>query len=199
MSLTHHLTEALKPVSQKLQNNVVHLPSRLGLPLKVIRDDSKIDLNFNVMPDRPVGERFHLKEYRIWNRYAEVTFDREYFSSMEKSPDHLIFLTGLAHCQKILYVYLSHELGFEYDPKGKEVLKYWPTSVHVEMPKMVRQNHDVVQKFWVHKIDWLTDTSAFVSFTTLYNDSVEIKADGKVYLISDAVKKPAFDRFVHAQ
>src|SRR4051812_49354203 len=85
-------------------------------PERVIQDNSEVELTFNVMPNRPVTEKLKIREYRLWDRYAEATLDREYFSSMEKSPNHLVFLTACAHFQKICYVYLTHEFGFEYGP-----------------------------------------------------------------------------------
>jgi len=152
-------------------------------PEKVIRDNSTVELSFNVMPDRPVREKLTIKEYRLWHRYAEAVLDREYFSSMEKSPDHLIFLTGCAHSQKLLYVYLNHELGFDYVPHEKERVKYWPTHVDVKMPRMVRQNRDVVQKLSVTRIEWVDGKVAEIDFVSTFNDLVTIEAKGKIYLI----------------
>src|SRR5579884_1602489 len=94
----------------------IDLPSVVGLPRKengespiVVVDRATQEIQFNVMPARPVSETLRPKEYRIWNRYIEAEFDREYYSSMLNSPDHLIFLTALIQVQRIVYIYLCHE------------------------------------------------------------------------------------------
>jgi len=150
----------------------------------VIHDNAKITCEFNVMPDRPVRENLYIKEYRIDNSYAEATFDRDYFSSMEKSPDHLIFLTAQVHTQKLLYLLLTKYFGFNYDANAKEHLKIWPTQVSVDMPKMVRDNENVVQKLWIHSVEAVKEGVFKVKLTSTFNDIVKITSETTVYLIS---------------
>ena len=100
----------------------------------VIPEQHISELSFNVMPGRPVQERLLIREYRVEDRYAEAHFDREYASSMQNSPSHLIFLSALVHTQKLLYLALCREFGFHYDPDGPERFKIWPTKVEVRIP-----------------------------------------------------------------
>jgi hypothetical protein len=120
-----------------------------GEPACVIRDGSTVALRFNVMPDLFVEETFFLREYRIWPGYIEADFDRSYASEMKHSPSHVVFLTALAHCQKLAYVYLCHELSLPYDPGAEEKLKVWPTKVSVSMPQMVTPETGLVHQGWI--------------------------------------------------
>jgi hypothetical protein len=152
-------------------------------PRAIIRDDSKIECGFNVLPNKPVSETFKLKEYRVWDSYAEATFDREYISSMKKSPDHLIFLTGLVHTQKLIYVYLSQHWGFQYDPNGDEQIKIWPTSLQVEMPAMIRKNKNVVQKMWVKELREEKNDVFSITVSSTFHDLVTINGVCKIFKI----------------
>jgi hypothetical protein len=96
-----------------------------------------------------VEETFVIREYRLWHRYIEAEFDRRYVSQMAHSPSHVVFLTALAHTQKMLYVYLCHELGIPYEPDGPERIKLWPSKVEVRMPKLVTAEVGVVQRLHV--------------------------------------------------
>ncbi len=176
--------EAVIEQAQKTQRwDIVEQVAKSEEPRVVIHDDSQITMKFNVMPNRDVTEDFFIREYRVWHRYAEATLDREYTSSMEKSPDHLIFLTGCAHSQKLFYIALAHEFGFGYSPDEKEKFKIWPTAVRVSMPAMVRQNQDVIQKLFITKFNRVTDKVFEINFRTTYNDIVTIEMETKVYFI----------------
>ncbi|TVQ77475.1 MAG: hypothetical protein EA369_09170 [Bradymonadales bacterium] len=135
------------------------------------------------MKDAPVREELRIHEYRIWDQYAEATFDREYQSSMEKSPDHLIFLTGLVHTQKLLYLVLSKKFGFEYKSGEKEKLKIWPTQVDVSMPSMIRKNRGVLQRLWVTAIKQLSPTRYEVHLISDFEGVVKIHSTAAVFLI----------------
>lgn len=148
-----------------------------------ITDNALISCSFNVMNDRPVKEEFSVKEYRLWDHYGEAVFDRSYHSSMEKSPNHLIFLTGLVHCQKLLYLVLCKHFGFEYEPGQKEQLKIWPTSVQVEMPKMVRKDSDVIQKLRVTSIKKVSDTRFEVSLISDFEGIVKVQSKAAIFLL----------------
>ena len=101
-------------------------------------------VRFNVMPGRPVEETLHIPEYRIADGYIEAYFDRNYKSSMLNSPSYLIFLSVVAHMQKIMYVYECHHLGLHYDTHAAGVLKIWPTTVNLEMQRMIHNEPDIV-------------------------------------------------------
>jgi hypothetical protein len=117
-----------------------------GAPQRVIQDAAIIRCAFNVMSGREVEETFFVREYRIWHRYIEAEFDRTYVSQMANSPSHVVFLTALTHTQKMLYVYMCHELGFDYQPDGPELLKLWPTKIDVRMPTLVTSEKGIVHR-----------------------------------------------------
>lgn len=149
----------------------------------VIHDHSEVACEFNVMPHRPVKETLYVREYRIHDLYGEATFDREYFSSMEKSPDHLIMLTAQAHTQKLKYLVLAKYFGFTYSPSAKESLKIWPTELSIRLPRMVRDTTGVTQKLWVTELKHLKGNTYQAKITTTFNDIVEIDAVSTIYLI----------------
>lgn len=165
-------------------------PTLKSLP-DYVRDGSTCGLRFNVMPDRPVEETLHLEEYRVWDRYVEAQFDRTYMSSMEKSPDHLVFLTALAHTQKMLYLAMCREFGFDYDPNGTEQLKIWPTKVGVKMPKLCSQAKGVVQELRVLEVKKFTDTTYKVKLESRVGDALIITAEAPVYLLAAARREVA--------
>ena len=78
---------------------------------------------------------------------------------MERSPSHLIFLSTLVHTQKLLYLALCREFGFEYDPNGGESFKMWPTKINVRIPELIEEEEGLVQKLWVTDLrqfnEWL--------------------------------------------
>jgi hypothetical protein len=109
----------------------------------IIEDTVENTISFNVLPNRPVQEKLKMRQYRVWDDAIEAEFDREYFSTMEKSPNHLIFLTILVHLQKMLYVYMCHYCGIKYDPFGPELLKVWPTQLDISMPKLITKHQHI--------------------------------------------------------
>jgi hypothetical protein len=145
-------------------------------PLKIISESSENEISFNVMPGKHVKETLHIKEYRVWENRIEGIFDREYFSSMTRSPDHLIFLTALVHLQKLIYVFLCHKFGFEYDPQGAERLKIWPTKIDTGIPSMVRKKTNLVQTFELANLYRRPDGSFFLTGVSRVGDLV---IDGK--------------------
>lgn len=149
----------------------------------IIHDQAKIHCRFNVMNEKFVEENFNVKEYRIWDNYGEAEFDRTYFSSMEKSPDHLIFLTGLIHTQKLLYLVMSKHFGFEYEPHSSENFKIWPTSVSVQMPKMVRKSSGVIQRLFVHEITHTNPGRYEVTLSSDFEGVVTIESKSTIFMI----------------
>ncbi|MFQ6615094.1 MAG: hypothetical protein ACE5D1_09660 [Fidelibacterota bacterium] len=129
------------------RKNLVHYQqsesSVAGIDGIIVEDNAENKISFNVMPNRPVEERLFLRRYRIWDDAIEAEFDRQYFSSMEKSPDHLIFVTVLVHLQKMIYVYMCHYCGLPYDPYGPELLKVWPTQLEISMPKLITKQKNI--------------------------------------------------------
>ena len=131
-------TEAVQP-----------LPAITAPVVREFLEEHESALRFNVMPGRAVEETLHVRRYGVGHRYAEAHFDRTYKSSMAKSPSHLIFLSTLVHTQKLLYLALCEELGFDYDPNGAEKFKMWPTKLQIRIPELIAEEKDLVQKLWV--------------------------------------------------
>ncbi len=133
---------------------------------QVVEEDHQSHLTFNVMPDRPVSETLSVKRYVVGDRYAEAHFDRSYQSSMQNSPSHLIFISTLVHTQKLLYMALCREFGFEYDPHGDERFKMWPTKISVRIPELITEETGLVQKLWVKEVKQFNDTTYRVVLET---------------------------------
>ena len=151
-------------------------------PAKIISECSENKISFNVMPGKHVKETLHIKEYRVWEHRVEGIFDREYFSSMTRSPDHLIFLTALVHLQKLLYVFLCHKFGFKYDPFGDEKLKIWPTRIDTGIPSMIRKKTNLVQSFEATDLHRRPDGSFFITGISRVGELV-IDGDALVFLL----------------
>ncbi len=132
---------------------------------KVIKDDSINDLSFNIMPEKNVREKLFIKEYRCAKNYIEVEFSREYYTDMINSPSHLIFLSPLIQCQKLLYVYFCYYKKIEYSPDD-ERFKIWPTSFNIRLPELVNEEKNLVQRFWVNRINQLPNGNWFVKCET---------------------------------
>lgn len=154
-----------------------------GPPVTVIRDQSELRVEFNVMPGKPVREEFYVREYRIWPRYIEAEFDRTYMSSMAHSPSHVIFLTALVHCQKMLYVYLCHELGFSYEPNGPERLKIWPTKMDIRLPDLVTPEIGLVHRMQVRDVRRIDARRLKVEAESRINNSLSIVGESPVFLV----------------
>ena len=182
---TIHETE---PISAESTHWADYLPPRpLAVPAlppdRVIHDDSRVDLSFNVMPDRNVSETLHVREYRVWPSYAEASFDRTYASAMAASPSHLIFLTGLAHTQKLVYILMAHRLGLEYTPGGPELGKFWVTDVRIHIPRMIRQDENLIQRLWIVDATPTSKTAWSVEICTSFCDSMTFWARSPFFLL----------------
>jgi|GEM_PF-5743828 len=141
-------------------------------PAETIRDASTVRLEFNVMPEKEISETLHVREYRVWDNYAEATFDRTYSSMMTASPSHLIFLTGLAHSQKLLYVLMAHRLGRRYSPGDPEFGKFWVTDLRIHIPRMVRQEVNLVERLWILSQVRTGESSWSIEVYTSFCDSL---------------------------
>ena len=105
------------PILDNHKSNPLNINLRetnLGSPV-IINDKSIQKIGFNVMADKKVEELLYIKEYRVWDNAIETIFDREYYTEMEASPDHLIFLSALVAL--IFWSILS--LIYGYDNKRK--------------------------------------------------------------------------------
>lgn len=154
-----------------------------GPPKWVVTEATTCWCGFNVMPERPVNETLHLKEYRVWPWYVEATFDREYSSAMLKSPQHFVILTALAHTQKLAYVWLVHHLGLGYEVGGPEKVKVWWNRVEMRMPKLCTQESDVVQSLQVTRFRHVKDKRYLMHVELKVTDAIVIVATTPVYVI----------------
>jgi len=154
-----------------------------GLEILPERHDS--NCRFNVMPDRPVEETLKVREYRCGPGYVEAHFDREYRSSMASSPSHLIFLTALAHTQKMLYLALCREFSLPYDPKGAELFKMWPTKIEVKIPTLLAQEKDCVQQLWLRSVKKLPN-GARRAVIDVRVDTMTIKAVVPIFMLDES-------------
>ena len=177
----------MPPTSLRIRHNRIieqHMtPKTRGEPVMVITEDHTNRIAFNVMPDLPVEETLFVKEYKIWDGYMEAIFDREYRSSMARSPDHLMFLTSLVHMQKMLYVYMCYEFGIDYKPKESERIKIWPTVLSIEMPQLVTKTRDIVHRLQVTDLFRRNERSYYIAGVTSIEDIVKINGEAVVYLI----------------
>ena len=135
------------------------------------------------MPNLPVEETLFIKQYKIWHRYVEATFDRKYHSSMSRSPDHLMFLTILIHLQKLFYVYCCHEFDLKYEPLKCEKVKIWPTVLKIEMPQLITKTRDIVQWLEIKDIFQRNEKSYYMSAQTSIENTVSMSGEAVVYLI----------------
>jgi hypothetical protein len=177
------------PVVLKKKNGFLKLFSNEredDLPLKIIKENTIQEISFNVMPNRTVKEKIYIREYRIWENSIEVVFDREYFSQMLHSPDHLIFLSAQVQFQKLIYVYMCYKLGIKYDPFEQERVKVWPTRVDCKIPKMIRNNKHVRQTLVIESFVKKEPGVYFATATTLVNNSMVIYGEALIYVLGKA-------------
>ena len=151
--------------------------------MTVIREEVDNRISFNVMPDRPVTETLHIKEYRVGPGYAEAHFNRRYESAMLKSPSHLIFLTAVVHLQKIIYVYGCHHLKLGYDPYGSERLKIWPTHLEVNMQKMIRDESDLVHRVYFDAFERIAFKRYHLKVRSNVNDILHIDGETPLFVL----------------
>lgn len=103
-------------------------------------------VEFNVMHGAPVTERLDNLRYETGPDFIEATFDREYSSSMTKSPSHLIFLSVLVQWQRLIYIHVCQLFGRDPFEEGAEHFKIWPTKANILLPDLLREEEDLVQR-----------------------------------------------------
>ena len=112
---------------------------------KVVDDNSVQNLKFNVMHEKDVEEKLIFKKYIIDGNRIETYFNREYKTSMRKSPDHYIFLSSLINLQKMIYLLMCDRSDIPYNKNDEEKIKIWPTSVDIKMNGIVRKKNNIMQ------------------------------------------------------
>lgn len=173
----------VKPVTFLVLVKYLNMTATKTPASKIIHENNTVNLSFNVMPDRPVEEVMHIKQYEVADKHIKAVFDREYYSAMLKSPDHLIFLTALIHTQKLLYCLLCHELGYDYDPDAPEVMKLWPYSIDVNLPKLIRKTKNLTQDIWIKQLERKNDKNLDVGIHVEIEKSMTFDAAFLIKLI----------------
>ena len=140
----------------------------------IISDKAIQKIRFNVMHDKHVEEILYIKEYRVWDNAIEAIFDRDYYTEMAASPDHLIFLSALVNLQKMVYIYMHYYLDIDYSVSDEEKIKIWPTDLNLSMPKMIFDKKNVKHRMDIKSIKYVGDGKYYVIANTHVNDIVKI-------------------------
>ncbi len=147
----------------------------------IIIENTKNNCKFNVMPDKYVEETLFVKEYKLFQDKIEAVFDREYYSDMEKSPNHLVFLTFLVHTQKMLYIYLMYLFNKEYSPFAKEKIKIWATKIDIDLPKLVTNEKNVTQTLRLLSLIETKPKQYITEFTSFVEGRLCLRAKCNIY------------------
>jgi len=150
---------------------------------KVIVDNSVQNLKFNVMHDKDVEEKLTFKKYIIKGNKIETYFDREYKTSMRKSPNHYIFLSSLVNLQKMIYLLMCDKFKLSYNKNDEEKIKLWPTSVDVRMNGIVRKKNNIMQDFELTSIYQISDGKYTISGNSSAESTILLKGEALIYLI----------------
>lgn len=153
------------------------------IDVDIIDEKSEINSKFNVMPGRNVSETLYIKKYIVTKNKVIASFDREYMSEMERSPDHLIFTTALYHTQKMMYLAVAKNLGFKYEPEQKEQFKIWPYFLEINLPKLVTTSKDVIQVLNVDSFRQIDEKRYDLEVRMNVNDRITTTVSAFVKLI----------------
>ena len=147
----------------------------------IIADKTIQKIKFNVMTDRHVQEILYIKEYKVWDNAIEAIFDREYYTEMAASPNHLIFLSALVNLQKMVFVYMHHYLGIDYSSNAEETIKIWPTDLNLNMPKMIFDVNQLCHRMDIKSVKYIGDNKYYIIADTNVNNTIKI--NGKALAI----------------
>ena len=151
--------------------------------VKVIADSSVQNLKFNVMHEKDVEEKLVFKKYIIDGNKIETYFNREYKTSMKKSPDHYIFLSSLINLQKMIYLLMCDRFNISYSKNDEEKIKIWPTSVDIKMNGIVRKKNNIMQDFELTSISQISDNKYSISGNSSAESTILLKGEALVYII----------------
>ena len=151
--------------------------------VKVIADNSIQSLKFNVMHEKDVEEKLVFKKYIIDGNKIETHFNREYKTSMKKSPDHYIFLSSLINLQKMIYLLMCDRFDISYNKNDQEQIKIWPTSVDIKMNGIVRKKNNIMQDFELTSISQIGDNKYSISGNSSAESTIFLKGKALVYII----------------
>ena len=150
---------------------------------RIIKDNSRQKLSFNVLPGKTVEETLITDRYVIDGNKIQVYFDRLYRTDMKKSPDHYIFLSSLINLQKLVYLLMCDKFNITYSKHDDEKFKIWPLQTSIEMKGMVRDNLNVMQDFEIDEFKKINDKKYYVHGKSSTKSIINITGSALVYIL----------------
>ena len=149
----------------------------------IIKDHSRQNLRFNVLPDKFVEETLIIDRYVIDDIKIEVYFDRLYKTDMKKSPNHYIFLSSLINLQKMIYLLMCKRFNIKYSDYDDEKFKIWPLQTDIEMKGMVRDSINIMQDFIIDDFKKISDKKYYIHGKSSTNSIINITGSALVYIL----------------
>ena len=158
---------------------------KIDFPKKktIIKDHSRQNLRFNVMPDKFVEETLIIDRYVVDNNKIQVYFDRLYKTSMKKSPDHYIFLSSLINLQKLIYLLMCERFNIKYSEHDDEKFKIWPLQTSIEMKGMVRDSLNIMQDFIIDDFKKINDRKYYIHGKSSTKSIINITGSALIYIL----------------
>ena len=162
-----------------------HKILKVDFPKKktIIKDHSRQNLRFNVMPDRFVEETLIIDRYVLDDTKIEVYFDRLYKTDMKNSPDHYIFLSSLINLQKLIYLLMCERFKIKYSEHDDEKFKIWPLQTSIEMKGMVRDSLNIMQDFIIDDFKKINDRKYYIHGKSSTKSIINITGSALVYVL----------------
>jgi len=149
----------------------------------IIKDYSRQNLRFNVLPDKFVEETLIIDRYVLDDNKIEVYFDRLYRTDMKKSPNHYIFLSSLINLQKMIYLLMCERFNIKYTDQDDEKFKIWPLQTSIELKGMVRDSINIMQDFLIDDFKKISDKKYYVHGKSSTNSIINITGSALVYIL----------------
>ena len=166
----------------KISGNYLFYPNKTILK-PTNNNEKRCNVSFNILPNKDVKETINVEKYLLSKRKIEAVFNRHYTNKMIKSPNHLIFLTSLVHLQKMIYIYMSYELGFSLSLNKEEHMKIWPTKINIELPKLITKTENINQVIQIKSLRKTGNKSYFGTCISSIEGKNLIIADAVIYLL----------------
>ena len=166
-------------------NTLSHKILKGNFPKKktIIKDYSRQNLRFNVLPDKFVEETLIIDKYVVDDNKIEVYFDRLYKTDMKKSPDHYIFLSSLINLQKLIYLLMCERFKINYSVHDDEKFKIWPLQTSIEMKGMVRDSLNIMQDFIIDDFKKINDRKYYIHGKSSTKSIINITGSALVYVL----------------
>ena len=78
---------------------------------------------------------------------------------------------------------LSTARALGYDPEGPEQLKIWPTIVNIEMPKMIRNETDLVHRVYFDSFEQIEEKRYHIKTHSNVNELLQINGETPLYVL----------------